>query len=355
MSELLDNLQNLKIIEYLVSGEAVNVNYSHLSRELSKSRDLLHRRVNNLVTNGIIEPPHFPFNYIFEAFPLFLIINMDIPDCFDCKPKIMQWLRDDPKVFAAYKFRQGEFGTLIFTFHEDLKSSHEWMAQIPFTLEEDYHVAKEHASFNSNTIYLSNQLLMKYNPCTGFNVIEKDFKKEGKISFNGYELDTLDLSIMQNLIDGKSINYNHNIISNQTGLDYRTVEKRVESFIKNKILMNPTCTFPNLFTPPNYFLSYMLARLEYPSDPCLRNLLSDEKIPVLWKTIQSKYNILLFYIHRNVRDLYVYSDDVTCKVLENAQKKYLAHEPIARFDDKKISLHYIQQKINSISNKTMYT
>ncbi len=353
VSEIIDNVANLKIIDSLVKGDSVVINYSELGRKLSKNRGTIQERVERLLENNIIMPPSFPFYHLFAAYPLLLLTNMDIPDCVECQPRIKQWIQEDPQIVAAYKFRQGEYGTLIFTLHRNLKEAHEWLAMLPPTLENIYHVEKEHATFNSNTIYLSNELLLKYDPSTSINVLERDSKK-GDIVLNGYRLDKLDISILRYLLTGKGIKYNRNQVTAATGLHSRTIEKRVDQMLKNKVLLNPVCRFSELFNPPGYLLSYMLVHLEHPMETSLNSLLINENIPVIWKTIHSKYNLLMFHIHTNINDLYgnVDVNRESYKVLEKAQARYLSHDPLKDFSPKKLSLHYIENKIKENTEKT---
>ena len=352
MSELLENNDNLRIMESLVSGESVVINYSELGRRLSKNRGTIQERVERLIENNIITPPSFPFYHLFTAYPLLLLTNMDIPDCVVCQPRIRQWIMDDPKIIAAYKFRQGEYGTLIFTLHRNLKEAHEWLSVLPHILENDYGVEKEHATFNSNTIYISNELLLKYDPSTGINILERDIRK-GDLCLKGHCIDQLDVSILRYLLTGKGIKYNRNRVTQTTGLHNRTVEKRVNQMLKEKILLEPVCRFPELFMPPGYLLSYMLVHLEYPMNSGLNSLLINENIPIIWKTIHSKYNLLMFHIHTDLHDLYgdIDVNRESYKILEKAQARYLAYNSLKGFSPKKLSLHYIESKIKQNQDK----
>ena len=346
MSELLENKDNLMILESLVKSDSVSINFNELGRILSKNRGTIQDRVEKLIEKNIVEPPSFPFIHLFSAFPLLTLINMDIPDCIECEPRITKWIQEDPRIIAAYKFRQGKYGTLIFSLHMNLKDAHEWMAQIPSILENEYHVEKKHATFNSNTIYVSNQLLLKYDPSTGINILERDYKK-GERSLNGYTLDKLDLSILRYLMAGKGVKYNRNTISISTGLHSKTIENRIESLLKNKVLLNPVCRFPQLFVPPGYMLSYMLAHVEYSENTSLNSLLLNENIPIIWKVVYSKYNLLMLHVHKDLHDLYgdVDASRESYKILEKAQTSYLSHDPIKGFNLKKLSLDFIHSKL----------
>ncbi|MCW4011689.1 MAG: hypothetical protein NWF07_01720 [Candidatus Bathyarchaeota archaeon] len=352
MSEILENDDNLRIMESLVSGESVVINYSELGRKLSKNRGTIQERVERLIKNNIITPPSFPFYHLFTAYPLLLLTNMDIPDCVECQPRIKRWIQDDPKIIAAYKFRQGEYGTLIFTLHKDLKEAHEWLSVLPHMLETVYGVEKEHATFNSNTIYISNELLLKYDPSTSINILERDSQK-GEVCLNGHCIDQLDVSILRYLLTGKGIKYNRNRITQTTGLHSRTVEKRVDQMLKEKVLLEPVCRFPELFMPPGYLLSYMLVHLEHPMNAGLNSLLINENIPIIWKTIHSKYNLLMFHIHTDLHDLYgdIDVNRESYKILEKAQARYLAYNSLKGFSPKKLSLQHIESKIKETKDQ----
>jgi predicted transcriptional regulator/DNA-binding Lrp family transcriptional regulator len=351
ISNLLEDKDNLDIIESLVKGESVTVNYSELGRILEKNRGTVQNRVEKLLINNIIEPPSFPFYYIFSAYPLLMITNMDIPDCEECNPRIHKWIREETRIVASYKCEQGEYGSLIFSLHESLMRGHEWMANIPDVLEKQYNVEKTHATFNSNTIYVSNQLMLKYEPSTCVKILEREQEK-GELELCGYPLDKLDLTIIKTLLSGEGIKYNRNKIHRQTGLHYKTIKKRVDTLLENKILLRPVCNFPNLFTPPGHLLSYMFLNVNYAEESEVNSLMRNVDMSVIWKSILSKYNMLGFHIHRDLNDLYgeLTPSDRCYSIMENAQVRYLSPLPLKRFNFKDLSLDYITSQKEKIKN-----
>jgi len=81
MSELLEDADNLKLMEELVSGNAVSVNISELSRILGKHRNTIKKSVEAVFEHNILEQPFYPFHGLYRVYPLLAVVKLDIPDC----------------------------------------------------------------------------------------------------------------------------------------------------------------------------------------------------------------------------------------------------------------------------------
>jgi hypothetical protein len=222
MSDLLDDMDNLKLLEELVSGNAVSVNISELSRILGKHRNTIKNKVEAIFEHNILDQPIYPFHGLYRVYPVLAIVKLDIPDCKDCTEGIIKWITEDPQIFAAFRARQGEYDTLLFTYHENITNYQLWMSSIPSILEINYGVDEEYSNFRSSTAYFSNQLMVKYNPSTGINLIEQDYKRNGGLKLRGYELDELDLDIIRCLVNGKGVKTNHTLLCEKTGRRWRS-------------------------------------------------------------------------------------------------------------------------------------
>ncbi len=94
---------NLRILKEICSGTGLFINLSYLSRKLKKHRNTIKVRVNELLESKIINPPIFPFFRQYKAHPLLIIILADLPPTED----VLEWMRKDKHIFAAFKIRQG--------------------------------------------------------------------------------------------------------------------------------------------------------------------------------------------------------------------------------------------------------
>jgi len=159
ISELLNDINNLKIIATLVNGESVTPNIKEISQTLDKHRKTVQKRIDHLFEYHIIEAPFFPFSGIFKVYPLLSILNIDIPECDQCARAIKQWMKEDAHIFMAYNTKQSNYDTLLFTLHENLGENHLWVSNLPKVLEEEYNVSEEHATFHSSVVYFSNHLI----------------------------------------------------------------------------------------------------------------------------------------------------------------------------------------------------
>jgi len=348
MSQLLDDMDNLKLLEELVSGNAVSVNISELSRILGKHRNTIKNKVEDIFKHNILDHPIYPFHGLYRVYPVLAIIKVDIPDCKKCTEGIIKWITEDSQIFAAFRTRQGEYDTLLFTYHENITSYQLWMSSIPSILEINYGVDPEYSNFKSSTAYFSNQLMIKYNPSTGINLIEQDYKRNGSMKMRGYDLDELDLDIIRCLVNGKGVKTNHTLLCERTGLHRKTVEKRIDALVQDRLLSPPVCRFPNFFVPPNYLLTYMLVQFRRLDERVLNEIIIDPNIPIAIQTIHEKYNMLIFGNHSSLDDHLRWEENYRTLFPDSfgsAEITYLSPEMTINFNQQIVSLSYIRSRL----------
>lgn len=350
MSELLEDRDNLKLMEAVVSGEAVSVNISELSRILGKHRNTIKNKVDAIFEHNIVDPPIYPFHGLYRVYPLLAVVHLDIPDAKDSTEGIIKWVKEDPQIFAAFRTRQGEYDTLLFTYHENITAYQLWMSTVPSILKINYGVHEDHAIFDSSTAYFSNQLMIKYNPSTGINLLEQDFEENGSLKLRGYELDELDLDIIRCLVNGKGIKTNTTLLCDKTGLHRKTVEKRIEALQEEGLIGFPICRFPNFFVPPNYLLTYVLVQFKELDERVLNELIIDTNIPIAIQTIHGKFNMLLFGNHNSLDEHLRWEENYRTMFPDSfgsAQITYLSPEMTINFNQQIVSLCYIRSKLGT--------
>ena len=63
---MLDDKLNIKILEYICSGEGVSINISLLSKKLKKHRNTIKTHAEALFQNNIIVKPYYPLRELFN-------------------------------------------------------------------------------------------------------------------------------------------------------------------------------------------------------------------------------------------------------------------------------------------------
>ncbi len=353
MSELLEDQDNLRLMEELVSGKAVSVNISELSRILDKHRNTVKKRVEALFDANIIDHPIYPFHGLYKVYPLLAVVHMDLPEVNESTEGIIRWVKEDPQIFAAFRTRQGEYDTLLFTYHENITAYQLWMSTIPSILMINYNVQEEDSHFETSTSYFSNQLMIKYNPSTGINLLEREFKEKGSLKLRGYEIDELDLDIIRCLVNGKGIKTNMTGLSEKTGLHRTTIMKRIDALQEEGYLGEDVCRFSNFFVPPNHLLTYVLIQFKKLDEGVLNELIIDTSIPLAIQTIHGKYNMLLFGNHISLDEHLRWEENYRKSFPESfgaAHITYLSPEMTISFNQQIVSLSYIRSKLGKIES-----
>lgn len=352
MTALLEDKDNLVLLEELVSGNAVSVNLSALSRILNKHRNTIKKKVENIFDHNIIARPIFPFLGLYKIYPLLVVVHLDMPE----SEKFVRWVKEDPYIFAAFRCRQGDYDTILFVYHESITSYQLWMESLPSILKIKYGVAEKDTNFLSSTSYFSNQLMVKYNPSSGINLMEEEFKEKGELTIHGYRLDDIDLEIIKYLVSGKGIKVNRTLLCNKTGLHRKTIEKRISKLLKEELISEPVCRFPNFFVPPNYILTYSLLEIKKSKEKIIKEIIKDPHISIALNIIYGKYNLLLFGNHRNISDHLRWEERYRKRFPDSfgsVNITYLSPKMTISFDQQIVSLSIIRNKLERFRGKDL--
>lgn len=343
MSELLDDRENLLLLESLVSGEAVSVNFSALSKILNKHRNTIKKKVDVIFERKIIDRPLCPFFGLYKIYPLLVVVHLNLP----ADERFVKWVKEDPHIFAAFRSRQGEYDTLLFIYHQNITSYQKWMELLPSILKMKYGISERDTRLVSSTTYFSNQLMIKYNPSSGIILIEDDFKDRGELTINGHELDETDLKIIKCLVSGKGIKISQTLLCQKTGLHRKTVERRIEAFLKEGLISEPVCRFPNFFVPPNYILTYSLYEIKDSKEKVMEEIRKDPQAPIAINIIHERYNLLLFGNYRSISDHLRWEESYRKRFpnsFGSASITYLSPEMTISFDQQIVSLSIIKDR-----------
>lgn len=343
MSKLLDDKENLLLLDSLVSGEAVSVNFSALSKILNKHRNTIKKKVDTIFERKIIDRPICPFFGLYKIFPLLVVVRINLP----ADERFVKWVKEDPHIFAAFRSRQGEYDTLLFIYHQNITSYQRWLDLLPSTLKTEYGIPEKDTRLVSSTAYFSNQLMIKYNPSSGIFLIEEDFKDLGELTINGHELDETDLKIIKCLVSGEGIKISQTLLCKKTGLHRKTVEKRIEAFLKEGLISKPMCRFPNFFVPPNYILTYSLYEIKDSKEKVMDEIRKDPQAPIAIKIIHERYNLLLFGNYRSIGDHLKWEEGYRKRFpnsFGSASITYLSPEMTISFDQQIVALSIFRDR-----------
>ena len=352
MSDLLEEWENLVLLESVISGEAVSVNVSALSKILNKHRNTIKKKVDIIFDRKIIDRPVCPFIGLYKIYPLLVVVRMNLPD----DERFFKWVKEDPHIFAAFRSRQGEYDTLLFIYHKNITSYQMWMDSLPSILKSIYGISEKDSKFVSSTYYFSNQLMIKYNPSSGISLMESDYKNKGSLTINEHELDEIDLKIIKLLVSGEGLKLNLTLLCRKTGLHRKTVQRRLGLLFNEGLISEPVCRFPNFFVPPNYILTYSLFEIKDSKDKVIEEIKKDPYIPIAIKIIHERYNLLLFGNHRSISEHLRWEEGYRKRFphsFGSANITYLSPEMTISFDQQIVSLCIIRDNLERSRGKQL--
>ncbi|MDG7007869.1 MAG: hypothetical protein JRN06_06465 [Nitrososphaerota archaeon] len=345
LEDLFENRDYLSLMKMLVSGEAVSINFSDLSRILRIHRNTIKKRVQNLFDHQVLHSPFFPFLGLYKVYPLLVVVRISLPD----DGPVVKWVQEDPYIFAAFKSRHGEYNILLFAYHESVASYQSWVESLPSVLKLQYGI-QDYTCPMSTPTYFSNARMTKYDPSSGMRLLEREFNAKGELVINGYGFDKTDVDILKCLVAGKGIKVNHTLLCKETRLHRKTISNRISELTKVGLLGSPACRFPNLFVPPNYVLTFSQYEIKEPREKVLREVSEDPCIPIAMKIAQGKYNFLVFGNHLSISDHLKWEEGYRERFpdsIGSAEVTYLSPEMTIAFDQQIVSLSFLEKRLET--------
>lgn len=167
------------------------------------------------------------------------------------------------------------------------------------------------------------------------------------IEINGYKMNPLCFQILKSLMLGEGIRTNENLLATKLDVHRRTIERRIQAMIDEKIISKPVCRFPKFFVPPNQILVVSIIEIKKSKDNIFKAIRTDPHIPLAVEASVGRYNLLLFGVFSNVEDHFEWEEKYDARFPESigAMKNlYLSPKKMASIDQQKVSLNIIKRR-----------
>jgi hypothetical protein len=289
---LLEDETTLRLLTMLVSGECVSVNVNALSKILRRHRTTVRKQVLSLLQNRVVDRPVCPFLGLYREYPLLVIVRADLPD----EKPVRDWIVEDPHIFAAYWSRHSEYNMLLFVYHRDVLGYQLWRE----ALAEERRIPPRETRMPSSSIYVSNQLMIKYDPTAAIRLMEDELNEKGRIEINNLKLETEQFNILKHLVSSRVFKINENLLSRQLRIHRKTVMRRIDQLLKERWISEPTCRFPDHLCPPNYVLAYAMLDIVKARDRIHHALRDDPHVSMALRVSIGGYNAIVFSAHPDI-------------------------------------------------------
>lgn len=347
-AELLEDETNLLLLRSLVSGESVSVNINALARLLGRHRNTIRKEVLQLLEHKVVNPPVCPFVGLYREYPLLVVVRADLPH----EKPILDWVAQDEHIFAAYWSRQSEYNTLLFIYQSDVLAYQLWRE----SLTEERKIPPRETRFPSSSIYVSNQLMLKYEPSAAIGLLESELNQKEKIEINGLVLRKFQFNILKHLVSGGVFKLNENLLSRELEIHRKTVMKRIDMLLRNGWILEPVCRFPDLLCPPNYLLAYSMAEIRKGRDRVTVALHNDPHVSMALRISIGGYNALLFSAHPDISEHMEWEQSFSRRFpgcVGHVDITYLSPRTKILIDQQKVSLGIIESRLARIRGKKL--
>ena len=339
MSELLDNLLNLEILERICDGAGVEVNFCALADSLDKHRNTVRTYVHELFEHNIIKSPWYPFMWMYGEYPLLVISRADL----EKSDAIDRFLKEDEHIMSAYYVRDEEYNTLLIEYHTDIHSYGLWRHMIV----SEKKIPPREFRTPADSLVFDMRHLVKYQPNAAIRVIEDRFRNGEETKINDHRISPVCFEILKKLVQGEGIRTNENLLAKELNVHRITVERRIAALLRENVVGPPMCRFPNLFVAPGQILVYYLLEIRKMHKNIIQTIRSDPHIPFAVEASHKRYNMLLFGVFFSVEEHFMWEeryDNRFPKALGAMKKVYLSPKMSVDIDQRKIPLSIVRRK-----------
>jgi len=339
MSDLLEDMLNLEILENLCSGVGVEVNINALSKVFKRHRNTVKAQVDNLFENNIINKPIYPFIWLHKEYPLLVIARADLPR----NESIDEFLRNDEHTFGVFYVRDEEYNVLLIEYHKDIYTYGKWKEEIV----SKNMIPPRETRFPAHSLFFSNNNIIKYQPDSPVLLMGDSYKNGHDISLNGFRMNHLSFQILKKLTSGEGIRTNENMLAEKLGVNRKTIERHIEIMLKEKIIKSPVCRFPKFFVPPGHILVYALIEIKKAKDKIVKALATDPHVPIIMDANIGRYTLLLFKVFSNVEEHFKWEEQYDNRFtgcIGAMKKLFLSPHNTVSIDQQKVSLGIIRQR-----------
>ena len=343
---MLNDMLNLDILENICSGTGVEVNISALANTFKRHRNTIKEQVKALFDYKIINRPIYPFMWLYQEYPLLVIVRADLPK----SERTDKFLKEDEHIFGAFYVRDEEYNTLLIEFFKDIYEHGEWRKDIVAESK----IPPREIRYPAHALFFSNRHIIKYQPHAPIYRMEELYKNGEELELNGYKLNNLCFQIFKKLVLGEGIRTNENMLAQKLDVHRKTIERRVSDLLKAGIVTKPACRFPKFFVPPDHILVYYLVEVKKSWDKVIKAIKIDPSIPLAMEANVGRYNLLLFGSFLNVEDHFNWEESYDTRFPEciGAMKKiYLSPRMTASIDQQKVSLRIIKSRKEQLYGK----
>ena len=347
-SEMVEDETNLLLLRSLVSGKCVSVNLSALSKATGRHRNTVRNEVRELLERKVVNPPVYPFMGLYREYPLLVVVRADLPD----EKRVSDWVALDKHIFAGYWSRRAEYNMILFIYQKDVLAYQLWRE----SLTEEHKIPPREARLPSNSLYVSNQLMVKYEPSAAIGLMEDELNRTGKIEINGITLDRAHFQILKLLVAGGVFKLNENYLSRELHIHRKTVMKRVDQLLREGWVLRPVYRFPDLLCPPNYVLAYSMIELRRAKERVTHALQNDPHVSMALRISIGGYNLLLISAHPDVTEHMEWEQSLSRRFpscLGRVDVTYLSPKTKILIDQQKVSLGIIEERLARVKGRKM--
>jgi DNA-binding Lrp family transcriptional regulator len=241
---------------------------------------------------------------------------------------------------------------ILFIYQKDVLGYQLWRQ----SLTEEHRIPPREGRLPSYSLYVSNQLMIKYEPSAAIDLMEAELDRVGKLEINGVALDRSHFQILKLLLSGDVFKLNENFLSRELHIHRKTVMKRVDQLFAEGWILRPVCRFPDLLCPPNYVLAYSMAEVRKARERVTLAFQNDPHVSMALRVSIGGYNLLFISAHPDVSEHMEWEQSLSKRFpscIGHVDVSYLSPRTKILIDQQKVSLGIIEERLAQARGRRM--
>ena len=166
----------------------------------------------------------------------------------------------------------------------------------------------------------------------------------------------LSIQILTKLVNGQGVQTNEHFLAEKYGIHRKTIERRIEKMLEEKIILRPTCRFPRFLVPPDYFLVVTLVEIKKNSDKITKAWQADPHVPIMISASTGRYTHLLFCSFYRIRDHLAWEEKYDQRFpgcIGAIKNKYISPSMMFSIAQQRVSLNIIKKRLHQNKGKEL--
>lgn len=158
------------------------------------------------------------------------------------------------------------------------------------------------------------------------------------------------------VLKGKGISTNENFLTRTLNVHRKTINRKIQTLLQEKIIAKPVARFPRLIVPPDFMLVFSLFEVKKLCGDVEKSMSRDPHIPLLIKASIGRYNYFIASTFNTIEEHLEWQENYAQKFhgcIGAIKNTFLSPTMTFSIAHNYVTLTYIQNIIHRLHGKAL--